>query len=256
MSSDAEIEDFVHQELAKVLPPSTCELDVNCHEVKLGGGKGIALFHPKFYNSTLEAKGITPLNVHCSMSSKLCKDRFFVEMEINENDVPAFNILFGVGNKHARSYVRGAVLPEGEFHEGWSLSYQGLFWLSGLYFDHTSPVVRKGSYTFGLYYSHGHISYFIDSVIIHTGWLSVKNPPIFPIISSVSTRPRTCYKTNRREIPSLQEFCRALILRRLSCESQIYQLDVTQPVERFLIKGLYEAPRLRERSPDEGYPWF
>lgn len=72
--------------------------------------------------------------------------------------------------------------------------------------------------------------------------------PILPIIGGVSTQPRIHTGTTRHEVHFLQEFCRALFLRRLDGEDQIYHLGLTKPAEEFLVEGLHEAPKLCGKS--------
>ena len=245
MSSNAEIEVPVCQELEKSLSVPTFDFDIRCYEIRLNGGCSVALLHPKFCNNTLEAKGLTTLN----------EGRFCLEMEIDKEEVPAFDVMFGFGTDYMKRYVRAKIIPGEEVYEDWSLSYQGLCWLGGMYFEIAGPIIRKGVGIFGLYLFDGYVSYFIDDDTVYTG-LTSTSEPIFPIVGGTSTRSRICTDSTRFEVPSLQEFCRASILRHLNCEGHILELGLPQFVEKFLIKGLREAPRLRGDTPDYIFPYY
>ena len=64
--------------------------------------------------------------------------------------------------------------------------------------------------------------------------------PLYPIICSTAAKTEMGLGVTKREFISIQDRCRTVILRHLSHEDQIEQLELPRTLKRFISEGLSE----------------
>ena len=64
--------------------------------------------------------------------------------------------------------------------------------------------------------------------------------PLYPIICSTAAKTEMALGVTKREFVSIQDMCRAVILRSLNHEDQIEQLELPKTLKRFISEGLSE----------------
>ena len=63
---------------------------------------------------------------------------------------------------------------------------------------------------------------------------------MYPIICSTAAKTEMALGVTKREFVSIQDMCRAVILRSLSHEDQIEELELPKTLKRFISEGLSE----------------
>ncbi len=64
--------------------------------------------------------------------------------------------------------------------------------------------------------------------------------PIYPIICSTAAKTEMALGVTKREFLSIQDRCRSIILRHLTSEDQIEELELPRTLKRFISEGLSE----------------
>lgn len=153
-------------------------------------------------------------------------------------------MMFGIGTKNARLHVDAFVNMLGETKDSWGLSHKGLLWHNGRYHQYTKSFKENISTTIGLYFDgiSGTLTYYKDGVnlgVAFTGLADIEEP-LYPIICSTAAKTEMALGVTKREFQSIQDRCRAVILRTLNHEDQIDQLELPRTLKRFISEGLSE----------------
>ena len=152
--------------------------------------------------------------------------------------------MLGIGTKKSRLHVDAFINMLGEDDQSWGLSHKGLLWHSGLNRYYTKPFRENVATTIGLYFDGiaGTLTYFKDGVslgVAFTG-LDEVTEPLYPMICSTAAKTEMSLGVMKREFTSLQDRCRAVILRQLTHEEQIDQLPLPKSLKVFVAEGLSE----------------
>lgn len=204
------------------------------HEVRLSGPKHrIAHFHPNWSNGTAGVRGTRALN----------KGRFYWEINVSQR-IFGTSMMFGVGTKKARLHVDAFVNMLGEDDQSWGLSHKGFLWHAGKHRQYTKPFRENVATTVGIFFDgiNGTITYYKDGVslgVAFTG-LDEVSESLYPIVCSTAAKTEMSLGIMKREFISIQDRCRAVILRQLTHENQIEELELPRTLKQFILEGLSE----------------
>jgi SPRY domain-containing SOCS box protein 3 len=153
-------------------------------------------------------------------------------------------MMFGIGTKEARLHVDAFVNMLGENKDSWGMSHKGFLWHGSNHKQYTKSFKENVSTTIGLYFDGfaGTLTYYKDGVslgVAFTGLADIKDP-LYPIICSTAAKTEMSLGVTKREFTSIQDRCRSVILRHLSHEDQINQLELPKTLKRFISEGLSE----------------
>jgi len=210
----------------------TWNLKDKSHEVRLRGPKNrIAHFHPNWSNGTAGVRGTKILN----------QGRYYWELNVSQR-IFGTSMMFGIGTENARLHVDAFVNMLGENGESWGLSHKGYKWHNGEYSQYTKSFKENISTTIGILFDGiaGTLTYYKDGVnlgVAFTG-LNIVTDPIYPIICSTAAKTEMALGVTKREFISIQDRCRAVILRHLNHEDEIEELELPRTLKRFITEGL------------------
>ena len=179
------------------------------------------------------AAGVGPKTMYVSQCNAL------------KSQVSSFSsMMFGIGTKNARLHVDAFVNMLGENSESWGLSHKGILWHAGSNRQYTKSFKENISTTIGLYFDGiaGTLTYYKDGVnlgVAFSGLADIKEP-LYPIICSTSAKTEMALGVTKREFISIQDRCRAVVLRHLNHQDQIEQLELPRTLKRFILEGLSE----------------
>jgi len=202
------------------------------HEVRLKGPKRrIAHFHPNWSNGTAGVRGTKILN----------QGRYYWELNVSQR-IFGTSMMFGIGTENARLHVDAFVNMLGENNQSWGLSHKGFLWHDGQYRQYTKSFKENISTTIGILFDGiaGTLTYYKDGVnlgVAFTGLSSITDP-LYPIICSTAAKTEMALGVTKREFISIQDRCRAVILRHLNHEDQIEHLELPRTLKRFISEGL------------------
>lgn len=151
-------------------------------------------------------------------------------------------MMFGVGTKKARLHVDAFVNMLGEDDQSWGLSHKGFLWHSGKHRQYTKPFRENVATTVGIFFDGiaGTITYFKDGVSLGVAFngLEEVTEPLYPIVCSTAAKTEMSLGIMKREFVSIQDRCRSVILRQLTHESQIEELELPRTLKQFILEGL------------------
>lgn len=210
----------------------TWSLEDKSHEVRLKGPKRrIAHFHPNWSNGTAGVRGTKILN----------QGRYYWELNVSQR-IFGTSMMFGIGTIEARLHVDAFVNMLGENNQSWGLSHKGFLWHDGQYRQYTKSFKENISTTIGILFDGiaGTLTYYKDGhnlgVAFH-GLDSIKKP-LYPIICSTAAKTEMALGVTKREFSSIQDRCRAVILRHLNHKDQIEHLELPRTLKKFISEGL------------------
>lgn len=181
------------------------------HEVRLYGSKlRTAHFHPNWSNGTAGVRGTRLLN----------RGRYYWEVRVSQR-VFGTSMMFGVGTTKARLHVDAFVNMLGEDEHGWGLSHKGLLWHDGKYVAYTKPFRENEATTVGMLFDglRGTLTFYKDGVSLGVAFSGLHriDEPLYPVVCSTAAKTEMTLSTLRRDFLSLQDRCRATILRHVGC---------------------------------------
>ncbi|XP_077991316.1 SPRY domain-containing SOCS box protein 3-like [Glandiceps talaboti] len=202
------------------------------HEVKLLGKRNrTALFHPNWSNGTAGARGSRVLN----------DGRHYWEIDVSQR-IFGTSMMFGIGTKRARLHVDAFINMLGESDQSWGLSHKGLLWHRGESKNYTKPFTENEPTTIGILFDglQGTLSYFKDGEALGVAFDGFKNAEsdIFPIICSTAAKTEMGLKRTRRSYTSLQDRCRAVIIKHVTGENSLEQLFLPNRLIEFIREGM------------------
>ncbi|XP_071964572.1 SPRY domain-containing SOCS box protein 3-like [Antedon mediterranea] len=207
----------------------TWDLETKSHECRL---EGVAFrksfFHPNWSNGTAGVRGTKPLN----------GGRYYWEIYINSR-VFGTSMMVGIGTKQARTHVDAFVNLLGENNMSWGLSHKGLIWHNGTSQIYTKPFTENKSTTIGVYFDgmQGTLSYYQDGVFIGVAFdgLDAVTEEIYPMISSTAAKTIMTLASAWREMTTLQDRCRMVLMRNLKGSSQdVENLNLPRSLKAYL----------------------
>lgn len=153
-----------------------------------------------------------------------------------------FSMMFGIGTRHARLHVDAFVNMLGEDTHSWGLSHKGFLWHEAKYKMYTKPFRENVATTIGVYFDgiNGTLTYFKDGVslgVAFTGLNDIKEP-LFPIICSTAAKTEMALGVMKRDFSCLRDRCRSIILKHLTKEEQIHELELPRTLKQFISEGL------------------
>ena len=133
--------------------------------------------------------------------------------------------MFGIGTKKARLHVDAFVNMLGENSESWGLSHKGILWHASNNRQYTKSFKENISTTIGLYFDGiaGTLTYYKDGVnlgVAFSGLADIEEP-LYPIICSTAVKTEMALGVTKREFISIQDRCRAVILRHLNHQMSV-----------------------------------
>lgn len=206
------------------------------HEVRLSGPRHrIAHFHPNWSNGTAGVRGTRKLN----------GGRFYWEINVSQR-IFGTSMMFGIGTKSARLHVDAFVNMLGEDSRSWGLSHKGFLWNAGKQRPYTKPFRENVATTIGIYFDghNGTLTYYKDGVSLGPAFdgLQEVEEPLYPVVCSTAAKTEMALGVMKREFLSLQDRCRATVLRHLTREEQIDDLELPKCLKRFISEGLEDFP--------------
>lgn len=216
--------------------------DVKSHEVKLCGPKQrIAHFHPNWSNGTAGVRGTRVLN----------GGRFYWEVIVSRR-IFGTSMMFGIGTKNARLHVDAFVNMLGEDKESWGLSHKGYIWHNGTFQFYTKPFPENKPTTIGIYFDGiaGTLTYYKDNESLGVAYkdLNKITEPLYPMVCSTAAKTQMALGVMKRGHVSLQDICRATIVKNLKNESQVDQLELPLSLKRFISEELDDSNNIVDSS--------
>ena len=210
----------------------TWKHEENCHDVQLTDPeRRTALFHPSWSNGTAGVRGTKTLN----------QGRYYWEIHVN-NRVFGTSIMFGIGTEKARLHSDNFMNMLGDNCQSWGLSHIGLLWHDGKFRKYTEPFKECTPTTIGIYFDgiNGTLTYYKDGIDLGVAFsnLDKVTEPLYPIICSSACRTEMTLGSTRREFNSMQDCCRAVILKHMSKKEEIHQLELPRTLKIFISEGL------------------
>ena len=129
------------------------------------------------------------------------------------------SMMFGVATRRARLHADSFLNLLGEDGESWGLSHKGLAWHGGRSVAFCPPFAENVAVTVGVVYDglHGTLAYYKDGEslgVAFTG-LHTLHRDLYPAVCSTAAKTEMTLGVTRRAFLSLQDRCRASIVRRL-----------------------------------------
>lgn len=201
------------------------------HEVRLHGANGrTAHFHPNWSNGTAGVRGTRILN----------RGRYYWEINVTQR-IFGTSMMFGIGTKKARLHIDAFVNMLGEDEHGWGLSHKGLLWHNGKWRQYAKPFRENEATTVGLLFDgiKGTLAYYKDGNSLGVAFtdLHLVKDELYPVVCSTAAKTEMELGITKREFGSLQDRCRALILKLLRNENDICELLLPKPLKMYLTEG-------------------
>ena len=210
----------------------TWNLEENCKDIQLKGPEGkTALFHPGWSNGTAGIRGSKALN----------QRKHYWEIHVSER-IFGTSIMLGIGTKDARLYANRFFNMLGENDQSWGLSHRGKLWHNGNSSKYTKAFIEGKPTTIGLLFDgiSGTLTYFKDGLNLGVAFSGLENVTdlLYPMISSTACRTEMTLGCTRQEFNSLQDRCRGAILKLLTKEEEVDELEIPRALKRFIYEGL------------------
>ncbi|KAK7576323.1 hypothetical protein V9T40_012609 [Parthenolecanium corni] len=201
--------------------PKCKSCDAHCQE----NNKSV-LFHPVWSCGTSAIRGTKVLN----------NARSYWEIIVT-GGLGGTSLMFGVGTCKSRLGTAGFTNLIGEDCNSWGLSHKGLLWHAGKCQKYCRPFPETKQATIGILFDgiYGTLTFFKDGENLGMAFqdLDKVNEPLYPIVSSTSMRSRMTLKRMEYEFVSLQDQCKAIILKNLHHQG-IQYLNLPFGIRRYL----------------------
>ncbi|XP_033118654.1 SPRY domain-containing SOCS box protein 3-like [Anneissia japonica] len=207
----------------------TWDLETKSHECRLeGDGFRRSFFHPNWSNGTAGVRGTKALN----------GGHYYWEIQIN-NRVFGTSMMVGIGTKQARTHVDAFVNLLGENQFSWGLSHKGLTWHMGVSQIYTKPFPENQSTTIGVYFDgiQGTLSYYKDGIYLGVAFDGLDNvkEELYPMMSSTAAKTIMTLTSAWREMSTLQERCRLVIMKSLQGSVKgVEELNLPRSLKAYL----------------------
>lgn len=128
-------------------------------------------------------------------------------------------MMFGVATRRARLHADSFLNLLGEDRESWGLSHKGIAWHGGRSVAYCPPFAENVAVTVGVVYDgpRGTLTYYKDGECLGVAFTGLNTVPddLFPAVCSTAAKTEMTLGVTRRAFLSLQDRCRASIVRRL-----------------------------------------
>ncbi|XP_017095499.3 SPRY domain-containing SOCS box protein 3 isoform X2 [Drosophila bipectinata] len=214
-------------------------------EVVLSGPNSRTVhFHPNWSKGTAGVQGKRPLN----------NGRHYWELHVSQR-VFGTSIMFGIGTKSARLHANAFRNMLGENEHGWGLSHKGVLWHKGVALLYTKRFRENHPTQIGVLFDgiEGTLTYYKDGKCLGVAFrgLNQIDEPLYPIVCSTAAKTEMTLKCTRREFVSLQDRCRAVIMRRVRSTSRLEKLKLPLPISDYLSEVIDDKEPLRQVNPLE-----
>lgn len=131
------------------------------------------------------------------------------------------SMMFGVATRRARLHADSFLNLLGEDCESWGVSHKGVAWHGGRCSAFCAPFAENVAVTVGLVYdaAQGTLAYYKDGESLGVAFAglgaAVVAHDLFPAVCSTAAKTEMTLGVTRRAFLSLQDRCRASIVRRL-----------------------------------------
>ncbi|XP_070555506.1 SPRY domain-containing SOCS box protein 3-like [Ptychodera flava] len=202
------------------------------HEVKLLGKRNrTALFHPNWSNGTAGVRGTRNIN----------DGRHYWEVKVSQR-IFGTSMMFGIGTKRSRLHIDAFLNMLGEDDQSWGMSHKGLLWHRGDSKNYTKPFIENESTTIGILFdsNQGTLSYFKDGEPLGVAFDVFKkiDSELYPIICSTAAKTEMSLGRRRRSYSSLQDRCRAVIIRNIADEKSLDELFLPNRLVEFIREAM------------------
>jgi SPRY domain-containing SOCS box protein 3 len=110
--------------------------------------------------------------------------------------------------------------------------------------QYTTPFRENVATTIGIYFDGNAVTltYFKDNACLGVAFTGLNeiSEPLYPMICSTAAKTEMSLGVMKREFLSMQDRCRATIIRSLTNEGQIEQLLLPRSLKMFIAEGLSE----------------
>ncbi|XP_031623310.1 SPRY domain-containing SOCS box protein 3-like [Contarinia nasturtii] len=213
------------------------------HEVVLTKPCRKAYFHPNWSKGTAGVRGTHAIN-SC---------RHYWEIHVSHR-VFGTSMMFGVGTEDARLHANKFENMLGEDENGWGLSHKGLVWHGGIAYRFTEQFNENEATVIGIYFDglNGTLTYYKDGRCLGVAFrgLNKVEKPLYPIIISTAAKTEMVVSETRRDFPSLQDRCRAEILKHIKQKSELDKLELPTVIVSYLSSVFFEPQSL---TPVDNY---
>ncbi|KAL1490358.1 hypothetical protein ABEB36_013069 [Hypothenemus hampei] len=205
------------------------------HEVTLiGRNFQIARFHPNWSSGTAGVRGTRILN----------NGRYYWELVLSRR-IFGTSMMFGVGTKKAHLHEDSFVNLLGIDSQSWGLSHKGLIWHQGKWSHYTKPFRENVSTRIGVLFDgiSGTLTYYKDGKCLGIAFRGLNNieEPLYPIVCSTAAKTEMVLENMRRDFVSLQDRCRAVIVKRIKFKEDIKFLNIPMRLQSFLCEDMDDS---------------
>jgi SPRY domain-containing SOCS box protein 3 len=157
--------------------------------------------------------------------------------------------MIGIGTAQARLCSDNFSNLLGEDAHSWGLSHKGRLWHAGESRWYTRPFKERLHHpedddndetTIAVLFDgrEGTLTYYKNGVSLGVAFTGLQEVcgNLYPFVSSTAARTTMQLGPRRREFVSLQDRCRAVVLRHLSVKSDIHKLHLPRIVKTFLLE--------------------
>ena len=193
-------------------------------------------FHPNWSNGSAGVRGSRILN----------NTRYYWEVKISHR-IFGTSMMVGIGTWKARLHADAFLNLLGEDNSGWGLSHKGLLWHGGKWRPYTKPFKENESTVIGILFDGvaGTVTYYKDGKNLGVAFtdLDKVTESLYPIVCSTAAKTEMTLGVMRREFTSLQDRCRAAIIRHIKKEPDLVDLGLPTPLMHYLLEGMRQIPK-------------
>ena len=147
-------------------------------------------------------------------------------------------MMFGIGTASANLHKDAFINMLGEDDKSWGLSHKGTLWHNTECRYYTRAFRENVATTIGLHFDgvRGTLTYYKDGVNLGVAFrgLNEVKEPLYPIVCSTAAKTEMALGLMKRDFVSLQDRCRAVILRHLRSEEALEELCLPKSLKLFI----------------------
>ncbi|XP_019641695.1 PREDICTED: SPRY domain-containing SOCS box protein 3-like [Branchiostoma belcheri] len=180
------------------------ELEQDFAQLELGGIRNrTVIFHPTWSRGTVAVRATKPIDKNGVHYWEIrVSDRLF-----------GTSMMFGIGSSKTRVNLYDFINVLGENEHSWGLNHKGILWHKGVDRPFAEPFAENTPTTVGLLYCKGTLTYYRDGKCLGEAFKGLEKyeGDLFPMIASTAAKTEMVLGATKREYPSLQDRCRAVI---------------------------------------------
>ena len=206
------------------------EADKSPEVMLVGDRREIVHFHPNWSNGTAGVRGSKGF----SRSSGI----HYWEISVMRR-VFGTSMMFGLATLQSRLHVDAFVNLLGEDEHSWALSHKGLLWHRGECRQYIVPFRENETTVIGMLFDgpRGTLTYFQDGLclgVAFTGLDQLGDVELFPAICSTAAKTQMVLGRTFRSFDSLQDRCRAAVVKCLKGEGGAEELPLPTELKRYI----------------------